>query len=514
MRLVIGTALVVACVTPAAAEQTPSPDGTLPLLEAVRTALSHHPTLQIQERVVAIQGAVATQAAAPFNQVFEAGLDRARVYSPAPLPGVPGLQLSPTGGAQVGASFAQMLRNGMRLGGTLDVDRAITGALSGLTTSRAAVQADLPLMRGRGRDVTTADERAAALGRDSAVLDLRHAAAVVITSVVTSYWNLAAAQQSLAVATASTERETLLLDNLRALIAADQLPRSDAVPATASLADREATRVSATQLYIEARQQLIVDMGQRLDELPPTPRLDDFPDADRLPAPDLPGDPQAFIAAALRQRADYAAAETRVQAARVRRDAARNGLLPAVNFQLELGYTGFAQGGAFSNYFAGLASHVRGPNVTGRVTYQFPSQNSLAIGRLEQTEAELQRAQLELADLARLIHSSVITTFNAVRNARLRLDLARQSVAAFKTALEGERDKLTLGSSSIVELLTIEDRLTSAADREVAARQAYAAALVEFRFATGTLVPARGPMPALDAEVFTTVPSVPLMSGR
>ena len=63
-----------------------------------------------------------------------------------------------------------------------------------------------------------------------------------------------------------------------------------------------------------------------------------------------------------------------------------------------------------------------------------------------------------------------------------------------------------MGIGSIINLLTIEDRLTAASEREVAAWRSYGQALIEFRFATGSLVPVRDDLPALDIRTFTTIP--------
>ena len=84
---------------------------------------------------------------------------------------------------------------------------------------------------------------------------------------------------------------------------------------------------------------------------------------------------------------------------------------------------------------------------------------------------------------------------------------------AFQEALRGEQDKLALGIGSIINLLTIEDRLTAAAEREVAAWRSYGQALVEFRFATGSLVPVRDDLPTFDVRTFTTFPFAPAPGG-
>ncbi len=488
--------------------------GILHLVDAVQTSIARHPTLEIQRQEIEITDALRRQASSIFDPVLQAGVDRGRLYSP--LASATGFSLSPSDTSQIGASYSKLLRSGLQMTGSVGLSRQIeTAAIrGGLTTTSTQLQFVFPLMRGRGTEVTTSGERAAALQRDGSVLDLRHLTASLMTRVVSSYWGLAAAQRSRAVAAASVERGDRLVDNTRALIAADQSPRADLASALANAADRQAARFVSDQAYVEARQQLILDMGLRLGEFPDAAALDDFSMLGQLPAVrDLPEDVQPFIEGALQRRADYLAAQTRVEAARLSRDAARNGLLPAVDLSMTVGHSALAEGREFSKYFSAVFHDVQGPTVVGQISYRFPTENSLAAGRFAQAEAQFQQATLAAADVARTIRASVVTAHSDLRNARLRLEKARESVQAFQDALKGEQDKLALGIGSIINLLTIEDRLTSASEREVAAWRSYGQALVGFRFATGTLIPVRDPLPTLDVSTFTTIP-LPSAGGR
>jgi outer membrane protein TolC len=507
---------VLVLVTTAVAAGQPLPSGrSVPLIDAVRTAISRHPALAIQQRVIDVDDAVRRQAASAFDPLIETGVERGRLYSP--INSLNGIRLSPNDTSQVVGSYSRMLRSGIAVIGSLDVRRQIEtpSFREGLTTSSTRVEVVFPLMRGRGTDVATAAERAAGLLRDGSVLELRHEMARVMARVVSSYWGLVAARRNREVSASSAERGALLVDNTRALIAADQSPRGDLASALANVADREAARFVSEQAYIVAHQQLVLDMGYRPDELTEGLSLEDFDVLGALPdVSALPLNPDPSVTAALERRADYAAAQRRVDSARQTRDAARNGLMPQVDFSLNVGYTTLAEGRAFSTYFSAVAANGGGADVFGRISYRFPARNTLAVARLDQAEAQFQQATLFRDELARTIRSSVLVSYSGLRNALLRLARARESVAAFDEALRGEEDKLALGNGSIVNLLSIEDRLTAAAEREVAAYRSYAQALVEFRFATGTLVPAVGDVPALDIRTFTTLPSLDATAVR
>jgi outer membrane protein TolC len=500
---------------PARAQTPAAPESPLRLIDAVQAAISQHPSLEIQRQQVAISEAVQQQVSASFDQILTTSLDRGQIYQP--FSSAAGIGLGAANTAQIAASYSKLLRNGMSLGGALDMQRQIRSpsSISGLTTSATRLQLGVPLLRGRGVQVTTANERAAGLVREGETLDLRHVTAVAMSRAASSYWGLVAAARSRDVAAASDRRGEQLVSNTRALIDADQSPRADLASTLANAADRRATRFAADQDYFAARQRLMLDMGLRRDAWPDALALDDFAVLGPLPAVDtLPRDASPWIEEALRRRADYLAAQVRVEAARVTRDAATNALLPRVDLQLAVGYTALSEGRQFNRYFAALGDNVEGLDAFGGISYRFPLENRQARGQVAEAGALLLQATTTLADLERTIRSSIAESYSAVRNALLGLAQARESVAAFEEALRGEQEKLALGRGSIVNLLTIEDRLTTASGREVAAWRSYAQALVDFRFATGTLVPARDPLPPLpDLTTFTTLP-VSFVGGK
>jgi outer membrane protein TolC len=479
----------------------------LRLVDAVMTAIARHPALEIQQQEIEIGTGLQREAAGAFDQVFEASFDHGRSYSPAAQ--LDGFGLSPSDASNVVASYSKRLRNGVSVAGSLDLRRQIDGAAiqQGLSTSSTRFQLVIPLMRGRGTAANTAAERAAGTQREGSTFDLRHVTAQLMSNVVSSYWGLVAAERSREVALRSVERGARLVENTRALVAADQTPQSELAPVLANVADRQAARFVAEQTYIRARQQLLLDMGDPIAEARPLAGLDDFSLLKELPqAGQLSASGEPFVGGALERRADYLAAQARIEAARTTRDGAVNGLLPQVDLAVNVGHTALAEGRALGNYVSAVGAGPNGANVVGQITYRLPVRNSAASGRLLQADAQLRQATLTRDDLARTIRSSVLASYSALRNALAGLEQARASVEAFDEALRGEQDKLGLGIGSVINVLTIEDRLMAAAEREVDAWRSYGQALIEFRFATGTLVPAKEAVPALDVRTFTTFP--------
>jgi outer membrane protein TolC len=110
------------------------------------------------------------------------------------------------------------------------------------------------------------------------------------------------------------------------------------------------------------------------------------------------------------------------------------------------------------------------------------------LGHVAEAEASYEQTRLLSSEKARTIANGVANALMAVYNGNERLKKAREAVTGYQAALEGENDKLRLGASSLTDLLTVESRLTDALLELVNAQQSYAVALVQYRFANGTLI--------------------------
>jgi outer membrane protein TolC len=107
---------------------------------------------------------------------------------------------------------------------------------------------------------------------------------------------------------------------------------------------------------------------------------------------------------------------------------------------------------------------------------------------------------------ARNITSSVIVAEASVRSAALQLEKVNESVALFRTALDNEREKFRLGVGSLVDVLTVEDRLNEVLVSQVQAELGYAVALARLRQGTGTVVEPDKAVQSVDPSVFLTLP--------
>ena len=216
-----------------------------------------------------------------------------------------------------------------------------------------------------------------------------------------------------------------------------------------------------------------------------------------------------WIETALRRRADLRAARTRREAVEIRLHAATNALQPKLDLLFVPTWSGLVAGNGAADYLSALGRNVPGVGASLGVSLAWPTRNRTALGAQAETEAALRQSALRIDVLARNVGADVPSALDAVASGALQADKAAQAVALFERAVINEEKKLRAGTSTLLDLISQRDRLTSARQTEVAARLALAQALARLRFETGTLLAGSEGEggAALRPELLTRVPS-------
>jgi outer membrane protein len=496
-----------------AAQSNPAPpaSATLPLARAIEATLRDHPLLHAQEQQVQFNRGALLRAQSQFDRVISADGSVSHTYTP--LTQVERTLYDATSAttntATVDASMTQQFHNGITAGPLLTVSRTTDNVFTqlGLNQSHLGYQINVPLLRGRGRDVVGAQETASGMEVEASLLDLNQTISDLLVNTAVAYWSAVAARRSLDVYRGAEARGRTLLDTVQALIAGDKIPRSEVSAAQANLADRTASRIAAEQQLLQADQQLAVAMGvgaenmfaagEPGDAMPTAPPADSFRPA------------QAFIPDALRQRADFLATQKRRAEADLLAGAAKNQLKPQLDIQFSTGYSGLREGTAPYQWLDAPFAGVRGVDATGGIRYQFPMQNRAAEASVLQARSTAVQADYKSQDSARNIASAVIVAVEGVRSAIRQREETDRSVAFYRTALDNEREKYRLGIGSIIEVLTVEDRLTTELTAQVQTELGYAVAIAKMRQATGSVVAPDKVAQNIDPAVFLTAPEAP-----
>jgi outer membrane protein TolC len=483
---------------------------SLSLADAIDSTLREHPLLRVQEQQVQYSRGAVLRAQSQFDRVIQTGGSQSHTYTP--LSEVErtlyGATSATTNLTSVDAEATQQFRNGISGGPVLSVTRTTDNIFtqSGLNQAHIGFQVNLPLLRGRGREAVAAQETASGIEVEASLLDLNQTISDLLFNTVVAYWSTVTARRSLEVYREAEARGKLLLDTVQTLIEADRIPRSDVSEVQANLADRTAARIAADQQLLLAKQQLAISMGLSAENV-----FAGREATDPLPVSSFTastqGGIQATIGEALSRRADYLATKKRRQEADILAVAANNQLKPQLDLQFSTGYSGLKDGTRPDQYITSAVTGIHGVDAMVGIRYQFPLQNRAAGASIVQARSTALQAGYRCQESARNIASALIVATQGVRNAALQVEKVNQSVASFRTALDNEREKYRLGVGSLVEVLTVEDRLTGVLATQVQAELGYAVALARLRQTTGTIVEPDKAVQRVDPSVFLTLPA-------
>ena len=172
--------------------------------------------------------------------------------------------------------FSKLFRNGIQVAPFVDFTsegsnfkgkerKAEFGGkgLNDLYTTRVGSDFLLPLLRGRGGEAIAAGERAATIEAQAGTLDVEHQRAASILRTAQAYWELRAAQESLAILERSASRQGDLLKSTTSLVNGGELARVELARSQAGEARARSRVLDARQRLYEARVELAVGARRR-----------------------------------------------------------------------------------------------------------------------------------------------------------------------------------------------------------------------------------------------------------
>lgn len=499
--------LLTSLVAEAATTQEFSTKG-IHLLEAIRVALARDLDLRLQkEQVESSKGRLQT-ASGQFDVRLQSSVSHSRDNTP--LLESTSLEETKiiTDVTTYRFSVSNQLRSGAVISPGIEVSRTKDNFSNETAPARAGAtfSIQLPLLRGRGKEVVAANETAARRDLESSILDLHQATAQSILNTTLAYWNYVAAKKDLDILRESESRANILVKETQTLIEADEIPAADLTQLLANLAIKTASRIQAEQRLFEARQNLGIEMGLPFQDISALPLpSDEFPKINKEVLPESTAI-QFFIDQALNRRADLLALKQRQKSLEVLTVAARNGLKPQLDLSVDIGYAGLEEGGGLGDFFRSFARNTAGLNVSATLGYDWPVQNNSAQGLLVQQEAVLQQLTIQIHDLARRISSGVAVAIADLRNSSAELQKSQEAIRLFQITVDNEKQKLRLGTSTLIDVISFEDRLTDALRQNISEYLRYANALVHLRFETGTLLTIEQQEHLIGMEELITVP--------
>ncbi len=490
--------------------------GGLRLLDAVKITIQNQPDIQLTEQDVDISrgklqvetGAFDTNLNLSVNPTHDSRpLGSLEQYEYEALNEISDITTTTAG-------VAKRFRNGISINPNISLTRSDIQPLGFATSldgpSNAATvdfAITIPLLKGRGVEAAAANETSARKNLEVSVLTLRQAISADVMNTVQAYWDYVAALKTVKQAVESEDRAKKIADDMRVLVAGNEKPAAEMEQVSANLAAKTATRLADDQQLVAARHSLGLAMGLPADEIDILqPALDDFPELSAKDVEYVGKISKHLSELALQRRAEYLGSKKAEEAAQVLVVAAKNGLRSQLDLTLGAGYNGLDEGRAYQRYLTSLTDNVGGYNASIMLTYKWPVENNSARGALLQKEAAYRKSVISTRDLARNIGSNVSQSVAALRNKASELARHSDAVHYYLQATENEKQKNRLGTSTILDLITTEEHLTSALGNQLTAQAAFAKALVKLRYETGTLLVEKGDEISVGLEELITIP--------
>ena len=498
-----GSESVLAQTSPAPTSPVGPPIG---LVEAVRLTLARQPGIQLAEqRVLFLDGSLQASLA-PFDVQFGSTLLASRERFP----------VNPTiGGGNVAdlkqsavdyrLDATKLFKSGLSVSPFTELTRrGDTGNPFKDSGSTVGFTIRQPLLRGRGQSGLAAASRSVGLEREASLFDVRQTASLSVLETVDAYWDYVASLKRLTIARESEERFVDLQKGAVRLRDAGEVAAVDINQLSANIARRRIARLDAEQSVYATKIRLGLVAGLDPREMIALGEpSDSFPEASNPPST---SDLQGLIRTATQRRPDIAAARQRVRASEVSVGASENATRPTLDLLMGGSYSSLINADGFGDSYRPLAGNVSGPSVTASLVFGFPFGNRAAQGRLAENQSLFRQYTIILADLERTAAAQVAIALNGVVQSAARASAATESTRLYREALASERQRLSLGLNTVLDVITTEDRLNESLIEALAASLDFAQAVARLRFETGTLEGAAGPGYEITLKSLVTPP--------
>ncbi len=367
----------------------------------------------------------------------------------------------------------------------------------------------VPLGRGRGEESTGAAERAAEIDYRSSVATTIHTAASSVQQTLLAYWELVSAQTRVDVLGRSVELNERLFELFEGMVEADELPRVELARNRARLAEVRGALEEARRNLIDKRVELARAIGLAVTDAAETPLAADgfpfVPEEAALAAMDS----RRLAAAALNLRADLEAARLSENAGMVLLTAAQRDTKRKTDLTLDVNYSGrYEDMNVLEGLEGALLGNYTGPSGSLGIAFDWPIENNVQLGQLDQRQSQYKQGVIASRDLERTITSAVIRLAGSIAEAARNVREVEAAREFYVEALENEIEKFRRGLTTLIDTITTEERTLDAALAVIGSQQRYAQLLSNLRFESGTLIQ-REPDGGLVGIVEVTTPPLP-----
>ncbi|SDO68374.1 TolC family protein [Desulforhopalus singaporensis] len=383
------------------------------------------------------------------------------------------------------AGVRQQLPTGTEIEATFGGKRSISNRTPEQQDFRVGLTLTQSLLKGFGPATNLADIRLAELDSRASYYQLRGFIETLVSEVEIGYWQYVFAEQGIAIFERSLEVARKQLAEVENRIEVGVIPKNAAAAARTEVARRQQALIEARSIHAERRLRLM-----RLLNVTGSDRFSlqlitrSSPQTATAPLDDL----SEHVQLAMKLRADLGEAGLQQKKQELEVVRTRNGLLPKLDFFIDIGKTGYAES------FRGAVSDLENDSYDLLTGLRFSSylDNRSARGRHQAATVSRAQAAAAVDNLKSLIAYDVLAAANEVNRAEKKIEASRVTRMLQEQTLEAEQERFAVGNvTSLLVAQAQRDLLVSQLD-EVEAKVDYRIALVRFFLAEGSLLERRG----------------------
>jgi len=337
------------------------------------------------------------------------------------------------------------------------------------------------LLRGFGPRVNGVATRQAEMALQASRWELQGFVESLVLRTEQAYWALTLAERERSIVEAALKVSERELRDVRTAIEIGERARLDDAPVEAELARRRQAFIDVKNRARARALELAALLNLKALERPIVPTST----VPQVPEPSALGD--ARIASALQLRSELRQARRLAEREVMETIVTRNGLLPRLDFFIELGKTGFDRRvpRAFENLDTSTYDVRAGLSLSRLLS------NRQARAAQLRARASADQATVALENLERQVELEVRLAMGEVVRARAQVEAAAQTRAAQARVVEGEKQRVAAGAGTALLLARAQRDLLEARLAEARAAVAQRVALSTLHQAEGSLLTRR-----------------------
>lgn len=474
---------------------------TLTLDDAVRLALLNNTGIAIDQLQIssAEYGVEATYA--PFDPRAISQFSSTRNVSPATNT-LQGAETASSLNQQFSSSFSQLFETGTSYNVSFNGSKGSTNSsfyfLNPFLSSSLGFQVSQSLLRNRGRFPNRAPIVIAQRNLEESRQNFEAQVSNVLQRVISDYWSVVGARESVGVAKASLGQAQASYDHDKRSLQLGALSPLDIYQSEAQVAQVRVSLIQAQYQLKQAQDQLREDVGADLD--PAVAALD----LNLVENPNPQGtlltvDAPAVLKEALDRRPELEALRQQLLADETSIRFEHNQMLPDLSLsgeyssngvggnQLVVGPPPVVIPGGFGNSLSQLF-HFRYPTYGVSISLNLPIRNHQAEAALGAATVARERDLYNVRAEQQSIRLDVVNSVHQLEQAKLSLNAATASRDLAQKNLAAQQEKYRLGTEQVFFVLAAQTQLATAEDSLVQSEIGYQLAVAGVAHAEGTLL--------------------------